>query len=128
MDLTSAGAGAGAGLMAGGFTAGAMIFNLIISLAVSALMYWKVFTKAGEAGWKSLVPLYNLFILFRISGYSGWMFLLLLVSIANIVIMFMQAIKLAEKFGKGAGFGVLMVFFPIIMYPILGFGSASYKK
>jgi hypothetical protein len=36
------------------------------------------------------------------------------------------AIALAEKFGKGAGFGIGLAFLPFIFYPILGFGSATY--
>ena len=29
--------------------------------------YWKIFTKAGEQGWKSIIPFYNIYVLFSIS-------------------------------------------------------------
>jgi len=48
---------------------------LIIPLVVFAVFIagvWQVFEKAGEAGWKSLIPIYNAYIGIRISGHSGW--------------------------------------------------------
>jgi hypothetical protein len=35
-------------------------------------------------------------------------------------------LDLAKSFGKTTGFGVLMIFFPAIMNPILAFGSSRY--
>ena len=37
---------------------------------------WMVFDKAGEPGWGSLIPFYNLYLLCRIAGRPGWWFLL----------------------------------------------------
>ena len=34
---------------------------------------WKIFVKAGEEGWKSIIPIYNVIILYKISGLSPWM-------------------------------------------------------
>ena len=48
---------------------------IVISLVIGILQIigtWKVFTKAGEKGWKCLIPIYNVVILFRISGLSPW--------------------------------------------------------
>ena len=45
---------------------------LLAILAVSVAGIWKVFTKAGESGWKALIPFYNNVIMFRIGGHSGW--------------------------------------------------------
>ena len=41
---------------------GAVVANVIISLAFIALAiiaYWRIFVKAGEAGWKAIIPFYN---------------------------------------------------------------------
>ena len=41
---------------------GAVVANVIISLAFTALAiiaYWRTFVKAGEAGWKAIIPFYN---------------------------------------------------------------------
>ena len=44
-----------------------LIISLIILLVVAVLQIvamWKIFTKAGEAGWKSIIPVYNIITLF----------------------------------------------------------------
>lgn len=41
---------------------GAVVANVIISLALTALAiiaYWRIFVKAGEEGWKAIIPFYN---------------------------------------------------------------------
>lgn len=41
---------------------GAVVANVIISLALIALAiiaYWRIFVKAGEEGWKAIIPFYN---------------------------------------------------------------------
>ena len=41
---------------------GAVVANVIISLAFTALAiiaYWRIFVKAGEEGWKAIIPFYN---------------------------------------------------------------------
>lgn len=89
--------------------------------------FWKVFTKAGEAGWKSLIPFYNLFVLLRIAGCPGWWFLMFFLPVVNIYFMVVMHIRLAEKFGKGALFGFALCFFGFIFFPLLAFGSATYE-
>ena len=103
---------------------------LIIYLGVAVFMIaaiWKVFAKAGEPGWACIVPIYNWIVQLRIIGRPWWWFLLMLVPIVNIVILFIVAIETAKCFGRGAGFGVGLVFLPFIFYAILGFGSAQYQ-
>jgi len=45
----------------------------------------------------------------------------------NIVIGIWVTNLLSKSFGKDVGFTVGMILLPIIFYPILGFGSATYK-
>lgn len=62
--------------------AGMFIFMGIIWTAVGVLSIvalWKMFEKAGEPGWAALIPLYNLYVLFKISWGNGWYFLLYVV-------------------------------------------------
>lgn len=33
---------------------------------------WRVFKKAGEPGWKSIIPIYNYYILFKITKMKNW--------------------------------------------------------
>jgi hypothetical protein len=88
---------------------------------------WKVFTKAGEPGWAIIVPIYNVIVMLKIAGKPLWWIILLFIPIVNLVIGILVAVAIAERFGKGAGFGVGLALLPFIFYPILGFGSATYS-
>jgi hypothetical protein len=88
---------------------------------------WKVFVKAGQPGWAVLIPIYNVFVLCKIAGKPGWWVILFFIPIANFVVQILVSIALAEKFGKGTGFGLGLAFLNAIFYPILGFGDAQYQ-
>ena len=107
----------------------AIIMIWIISIAISITViigYWKIFTKAGHAGWKSLIPILNVWTLFEIAWGTGIMCLLLFVPAVDIVILLMVQFKLARAFGKSDGFALGLFFLPYIFYPILGFGDSEY--
>lgn len=94
---------------------------------VSLIGLWKVFTKAGQPGWAVLIPFYNLYVLLKIVGKPGWWMILFFIPIVGVVIAIMVSLELAKAFGKSAAFGIGLVFLGMIFYPILGFGSATYK-
>lgn len=103
---------------------------IIIGLLFGVFMIiclWKIFTKAGQPGWASLIPLYNTYIMLKIAGKPGWWLLLLFIPFVNFVIMILAMIGLANNFGKGGGFAVGLIFLGIIFFPILAFGSAQYR-
>lgn len=103
-----------------------LIIQLVISIGVIA-GFWKVFTKAGQPGWASIIPLYNLYVMTQIAGKPAWWLVLFLIPIANIIVAILLFVAMAEKFGKSAGFGVGMAFLGFIFIPILGFGDAQYN-
>ena len=107
-------------------TATAYLIVCIIVAVLTIIATWKIFTKAGEKGWKSIIPLYNTYLFFKITWGNGWFFLLLLIPIVNFVIYIVTLWKLAKVFGKGVGFFFGLVFFEPIFTLILGFGSAEY--
>ena len=107
------------------------IYSLIVLiLAVTSIVsIWRIFEKAGDKGWKSLIPLYNTYTLFKVAGYNGWMFLLLIIPIVNLVIFVLLSLKLAERFGKSTLFAVVaLILFNPIGFWIIGLGDAKYKK
>ncbi len=108
---------------AGGFL---LIANIVITSLI-IISVWKVFIKAGQPGWAAIVPIYNMYVLLKISGKPGWWIVLLFVPVVNLVISIITLFGLAQNFGKGGGFAIGLLFLPIIFYPILGFGSASYQ-
>jgi hypothetical protein len=102
------------------------LISLVVAVFVIASM-WKVYTKAGKPGWAAIVPIYNLVVLLDIAGKPLWWFILFLIPVVNIVAAVITYIALAERFGKGAGFGIGLAFLSPIFFPILGFGSAQYQ-
>ena len=102
---------------------------VILSLAISVLTLvamWKLFVKAGKAGWKCLIPFYNTYCLYDIAWGNGWLFLLMFVPCVNVVVGIMMLFKLAKAFGQGTGFGFGLLFLNTIFILILGVGSAEY--
>ena len=103
-----------------------LVFACLLLLLVIAGA-WKIFVKAGQPGWAVLIPIYNLFVLCKIAGKPGWWVILFFIPIANFVVQILVSLALAEKFGKGVGFGLGLAFLNAIFYPILGFGDAQYQ-
>lgn len=64
------------------------IFAVIIALYVFLIIAgWKIFTKAGEKGWKSIIPIYNVYVLLKISGMKNWFWAMLGVSVVASVLL-----------------------------------------
>lgn len=108
------------------FSSTFIMFFLALAVVVIVSM-WKIFTKAGEEGWKSLIPIYNAYVLLKIVGKPGWWLLLFLIPIVNYVFIVWTYNMLSKSFGKDEGFTVGLVFLGIVFFPILGFGSALYQ-
>lgn len=98
---------------------GAIVLIMIIA-------WWKIFTKAGRPGWASLIPIYNTIVLIQIAGMPLWTFLGLFIPMINVIVWFLICLKLAQSFGKGAGYALGLFFIPFIFYPLLAFTSAEY--
>jgi hypothetical protein len=103
-----------------------IIFGLLVALLLIVAM-WKVFAKAGQPGWASIIPIYNLYIWCKIVGRPWWWILLMLIPFVNFIVCIILCIDLAKSFGKGVGFGIGLALLGIIFFPILGFGSAQYQ-
>jgi uncharacterized membrane protein YhaH (DUF805 family) len=109
----------------GGSMIGGLVGLAILVFLIAAM--WKVFTKAGKAGWLVLIPIVNIYQLLKIAGRPGWWLILFLIPLVNLIISILVSMDIAKSFGKGAGFGLGLAFLSPIFYPILGFGSATYK-
>lgn len=144
-NTTSYNTGAAEGLagIMGLFGVG-MIFLYIIMIAaaiVELVALYKMFKKAGKKGYESLISGHNLFVMFELAGINPiWILGVVFGSVVCVIpflgwiayiafLIFIEIwlnIRLAKTFGKETGFGVLMAFFPFVMYPILAFGPATY--
>ena len=63
----------------------------------------------------------------KIVGKPGWWLLLMLLPLVNIVIAIIVVVELAKVFGHGGGFALGLLFLGFIFYPILGYGSSTYR-
>lgn len=118
------------------------MLGMIILLAMLPFLvlliasYWKMFTKAGEDGWKSIIPVYNTWVLAEISGRPGWWALIILLAsipiinfvaaIPALVLWVLISIDLAKSFGKDPVFSIVLLLVPFVGYPMLAFGKAQY--
>lgn len=94
-------------------------------LVLNMLIGWKTFKKAGVAGWKSLIPIYNLFIAAKIVFGKAWYGILFFIPIVGIIFYLMYNIKKAEVYSQSAALGVLGIFFPIALSAIIAFTSSA---
>lgn len=113
---------------------------------------WKMFEKAGEAGWKSIIPFYNMYIAFKFSWQTTyfWVWLVLslisgflsyslyfngtaynniLYSVLQLVTLFITvtlAYHISLSFGHGFWYALGLTFFSFIFTMIIGYGSSRY--
>jgi ElaB/YqjD/DUF883 family membrane-anchored ribosome-binding protein len=99
----------------------------IIFLIATIAGMWKTFEKAGEAGWKAIIPIYNLIVLMKIIRKPWWWALLMLIPYLGVIWSVWSTNLLSKSFGKELGYTLGLIFLPFIFYPLLGFGDAKYQ-
>ena len=136
----------------GGVSGATLAFGLIICVLL-IIAWWKIFTKAGVAGWKSLIPIYNIYLLYKIANVSFWIWAVLPYALMLVLIGIYPDAKemptfagillivgaifyligcwnlskgLANLFGKGTLFALGLFFLTNLFYLILGFGNFKY--
>jgi hypothetical protein len=97
-------------------------FSLLFA-ALTTIALWILFKKAGEEGWAALIPIYNSYILYKITWGNGWMFLLNLIPFVNFIIYIITNIKLAKAFGKGGGWVCGLIFLYPVFLSIMAFSK-----
>ena len=126
---------------------GSILILVIGWYILQVVAYWQIFEKAGEPGWKAIIPCYNTYTQYKFTWNANiyWFVLfgtviggmlksfdgifsvlgsaiLLAVTIINIVALN----KLDRAFGHGTGFTIGLFFLNPIFKLILGFGSDQY--
>ena len=106
------------------------IITFLIIYTIKCIAMWKLFKKANTKEIYSVIPIYNKYILYQISGLEGWYIFLmfipfigfLITSIFNIICNF----KLSKSFGKDYAFAIGLLLLPAIFLPVLAFGKSTY--
>ena len=107
----------------------ALLFVVLLYLALIVLLvasYWKIFTKAGKPGWASLIPIYSAIVMMEIIKKPLWWLLMLLIPLVNIYFIIVMVNELSKSFGKTQGFTAGLILLPVVFYPMLAFGDATY--
>ena len=144
------------GIVIGGLIGGLIIFlvlTILVCYAISAVAMWKIFAKAGEPGWKALIPIYNAYVLCKIIGMSFWLWVAiipvvlgiggaalvileaeevyvalfdLVQSIYTIILSIVVYIKLGKVFNKSGAFIAGLILVPLVFDLILAFDKSEY--
>lgn len=96
----------------------------IIILTIASI--WKVFKKANQPGWAAIVPIFNTYIMLKISDNPGWFLLLMVIPVINLYPLAKMYSGMARAFGKGIGWAIGLWILPFVFFPLLAFSSASY--
>jgi hypothetical protein len=102
-----------------------LCFSLFFVIALIAGM-WQTFEKAGEAGWRAIIPIYNIWVMLEIIGRPGWWLILYFIPFASFFVWIIMMIDLAKSFDRGVGFAIGLMLFPVVFFPILGFSEMQY--
>ena len=135
------------------FLGGMYVLFLLLWWILQIIANWRIFTKAGEAGWKSLIPVYSDYVSYRIAWHTSyfWLTFILgiissvaqsyiktngavtalsvivsLIQIVMAIISILYSVKLSKAFGHGIGFAIGLIFLQPIFLLILGLGSDTY--
>ena len=135
-----------------------VLIVLLIVAAVTILLgviciiaNWRIYEKAGESGWWSLIPILNGHVAYKIAWHPFFYWITfaclfgveflstmqfksgvsmplaaMALSLASAIISIVYNVKLSKAFGHGIGFAVGLIFLPVIFIPILGFGDSIY--
>jgi len=112
------------------FSSGVGMFLILLAIVFGVFMIasmWKIFTKAGRPGWAAIVPIYGTLQLIWTAGKPWWWLLMMCIPFINFVAMVVIYYHLSKAFGKGVGYTLLLLFLPIIGFPMLAWGDATYK-
>ncbi len=95
---------------------------------LSIVGMWLLFKKANKAGWRSLIPVVNLYTLVQIGDGAGLKFLLFFIPVVNVIYHVIFNYRLARAFGKGLIYTLGLIFFAPVFILLLGLGNATYRK
>lgn len=110
----------------GGALAVVLFLGMAVVFIVCIVGIWKMFTKAGQPGWGSLIPFYNVYLLLKIAEKPGWWFVLFCIPFVNLYALVVVSINIAKAFGKGIGFAIGLIILNVPLYAFLGFSKAQY--
>jgi hypothetical protein len=106
--------------------------KLLVSLVVFVVLLvsaWRMYEKAGQSGWVSLIPILNILGLLKMAGRPFWWILLYLIPVVNLIVHVIVSVDVARSFGRSALFGIAMAIPAVTPFCIayLGLGDVRYQ-
>lgn len=104
---------------------------LVLSYVITSYLLSRIFKKAGLEQWKAWVPLYNVWLTYKLGDQPGWWTILLFVPVVNIVatvLLYIAYYKIGLKLGKPGVFVLWAIFLPIVWYVWLAFDNSTWKE
>ncbi|MEO3405271.1 signal peptidase I [Mucilaginibacter sp. CAU 1740] len=88
--------------------------------------YWKLFEKAGRQGWEALIPVYQLYIMLKLTERPWWWLLLLVIPGINLILCIGILVDFIKSFGKvRVGQITMSILLPFIFIPKWGFDKST---
>ena len=142
-----------AGAVMGTITVFAIIWCILLIIAG-----WRILKKAGQPGWKILIPIYDVYIMYKIVGMKAWFWISFLGSILlgfissivsstmgenglpiiytcmvvgitlSIVVTALYSYRLSKAFHHGVWYAIGIFLLQGIFTMVLAFGESKYDK
>lgn len=115
------------------FTGAMAIVMTIVGVAfivISLMINWKLFQKAGIKGWKSIIPIYNLYLIIKIAYNEdrGLYLLIFLIPIVNVIYAMYLKYKFATAYTENDALGIINVFYSLLVGLLLAFNNKYQYK
>ena len=102
-----------------------LIAYFCLTFLIVWISWFKIFSKAGQAGWKVFIPIFNFFVFTKIVEKPVWFIVVYLILPIGYLL---SAFQIAKSFRKNIIFSIGLIFLPIVFFPLLAFGKSEYKK
>lgn len=112
------------------------IVSLVLFI-LTLIANWRIFEKAGEEGWKSIIPIYNFYIICRILKMNFTHFIIAFIILfipfiqigAAIYLLYFYVecdFRLSKAFGHGLGYSWGLVLLNTIFVLLIGLSDDKY--
>jgi signal peptidase I len=98
-----------------------LILTLPVLFTLPTVFAWQLFVKAGEKGFLTLIPFYNLYILLKIIKKPLWWYIFLIMPFINVFVYMLMIVELVKTFGKDQLWEhFVAVVVPFVYLPFIG--------